>query len=682
MKNRNIVNFIFSVFIILSLSLLSKRSYSLIAIKEVLFILTTFIFFLYFIYQKKLKIFLFDIVFFLFVSFNLILLLFVKVKYFSTLYLDVLLTSTFFYILLRYFSGKFLSILLEIIGGISALYGIFLYLGVDLFNFYANTELSRTPSFFGNSNFFAGVLIVFISITIINLMKEKDLKFKVVHSIVLFLDIIAMFLTKTRAAFFGLLISFIILFYYIIKYKLLNKYFLYTLIALLILVPFFVPKDYWGRIKALKDISHGTPMFRVYTWNSTLKIIKEHPLGVGPGNFRVYYPKYKSKRIFLFEGHHNAETIHAHNDLLENATDMGIFGFFIYLLLIFLLIKIYIFYIPKLLKDKRSRSNGMILIGLYAALMGLLTDNIFSVNLKWLSSIIIFYFIIGTTFAIISKYEKPIIKLNLKPYFFLFVLLFFALFIPSIRRYKSNMILQKAIVYSKYGVQLRAKKEVNKAMKYFINAEKLYSRSLSYNKNNVIGLYFMGNQQIDIYTLNKTQENLKNAMHYYKKVQKISPNYVQIHFLKGKVYYYLKDYKKAEDEFTKYLDQDPVDPQVYNYLVEIYNKADRKKDIKNIYLRLKKEVDQDLNIKPDYYELYQIMESVYTRLSYPETEIIKKYKGLYTRINNLAGKAIVLKRLAYYYLQTDYNAGAEFFKNVKPESKRIKELKDLFKEKE
>ncbi len=682
MKNKGLINFIFSVFVILSLSLLSRSSYSIIDIKEVLFILTTFIFFLYFIYFAKLKLYYYDIFFFIFVLFNLLLFMLIKVKYFSSIYIDVLLTSTFFYILLRYYSSRFLSILLEVIGAISSLYGIMLYWGIDIFGFYANTEVNRTPSFFGNSNFFAGILIVFISITAVNLLKEKDFKYKILHFLVIFIDFIAMFLTKTRAAFVGLLISIILLIYYLIKFKLLSRFVIYSLLILLILVPFFVPKDYWGRIKALKNISKGTPMFRVYTWNSTLKIIKHHPFGIGPGNFRVYYPKYKSKRIFLFEGHHNAETIHAHNDFLENAADMGFMGFFIYLFLIFSLIKLYIFFIPKLIKKEDSKEDGYILIGLFAGLSGLLVDNIFSVNLKWLSSIIIFYFVIGATLSVISKYEKPVIELNLKPYFSLFLILALILFIPSFMRFKSNLRLQKAIIYSKMGVQLRAKKDYYKALEYFTSAEKLYRHALSLNKNNVIALYFMGNQQIDIYSLKNDPKSLQSALYYYEKVQKISPNYVQVHFLKGKVYYFLKEYKKAESEFTKYIEQDPVDPQVYNYLVEIYGKENRTAEVSRIYLRLRNEVDQDLKIKPDYYKLYQIMESVYTRLGYPKTKIIEKYKELYKNTNDLRAETIILKRLAYYYIQTDYKKGAEFFKNIKPANNKISAIKDLFKEKE
>jgi O-antigen ligase len=68
-----------------------------------------------------------------------------------------------------------------------------------------------------------------------------------------------------------------------------------------------------------KDPASGLTLTgRKLIWKSTLGMIKDHPvLGVGPGNYWLEYPHYRTPGDFF--GEH-----HAHNDLLQLAAESGI----------------------------------------------------------------------------------------------------------------------------------------------------------------------------------------------------------------------------------------------------------------------------------------------------------------------------------------------------------------------
>jgi len=68
---------------------------------------------------------------------------------------------------------------------------------------------------------------------------------------------------------------------------------------------------------------------RLYTWESTLHIIKDHPLiGIGKGNYSKLIGRYREERYPNFEFTSSA---HAHNNILQAAVDGGIFSLLVYL---------------------------------------------------------------------------------------------------------------------------------------------------------------------------------------------------------------------------------------------------------------------------------------------------------------------------------------------------------------
>ncbi len=76
---------------------------------------------------------------------------------------------------------------------------------------------------------------------------------------------------------------------------------------------------------------------RLSLWNNTIQMYKDHPIiGVGPGNWQIFFPKYglnKIDEISTRDGHTTYQR--PHNDWLWILSELGIFGLFFYLLVIF-----------------------------------------------------------------------------------------------------------------------------------------------------------------------------------------------------------------------------------------------------------------------------------------------------------------------------------------------------------
>ena len=77
---------------------------------------------------------------------------------------------------------------------------------------------------------------------------------------------------------------------------------------------------------------------RLEMWENTIDMIKDNPvLGVGLGNYKVFYPKYKKSSKFddiIFN--ETIQTKNAHNDILQLTAETGIVGIIIFASILFL----------------------------------------------------------------------------------------------------------------------------------------------------------------------------------------------------------------------------------------------------------------------------------------------------------------------------------------------------------
>lgn len=70
---------------------------------------------------------------------------------------------------------------------------------------------------------------------------------------------------------------------------------------------------------------------RLWFWDGTLRMIADHPfVGVGPGNYAYWSPRYLGEALFAYEGfrhvHNEVHTLHAHNEWFELVAETGFVG--------------------------------------------------------------------------------------------------------------------------------------------------------------------------------------------------------------------------------------------------------------------------------------------------------------------------------------------------------------------
>ena len=191
---------------------------------------------------------------------------------------------------------------------------------------------------FVNHNNFAGLIILgfFLGVGLLMALKKKGAEFRselwarwAILSIPLIVLLVSLQLSMSRSGWVALFAAgagFLVWLGLRSNRKKFRNYFAVTLLvlALGIIVSMAVGKSLiTSRLLTLgeffKDPSSGLTLTgRKMIWISTLGMIRDHPgLGIGPGNYWLEYPHYRSPGDFY--GEH-----HAHNDLLQLAAESGI----------------------------------------------------------------------------------------------------------------------------------------------------------------------------------------------------------------------------------------------------------------------------------------------------------------------------------------------------------------------
>jgi len=222
-------------------------------------------------------------------------------------------------------SGALVSII-----GISSYFGlkpniqafyIPLYGGDYLINLQVPHFQNRAGSYSMNPNNLGAYLILTSLFTLGFFDKRENfiLKNKYIYTLILFVQIICLFLTFSRGAIISLTIG-IVLFLFLNK-NLKLKYFLPIILGIVLLF-FTFSKHYLTLLKTLFDLNYFSNFERIQTWKICLNIIKDSPQGVGILNYENIYPYYLSSGLRYVS--------HAHNWILHTGLESGILGMIIF----------------------------------------------------------------------------------------------------------------------------------------------------------------------------------------------------------------------------------------------------------------------------------------------------------------------------------------------------------------
>jgi O-antigen ligase len=208
----------------------------------------------------------------------------------------------------------------------------------------------------------------------------------------------ALILTQTRGAWLGVLAGFALLTWRF------NKKWLWFGLALFALSFLAAPQEFQKRLESIGSIhlayneQHqviGASQPRLLIWISGLRIINDHPMGVGQGNIEDIYPKYR-----IDAPGNDINVPHLHDNFLQILAQNGWLGLGAYLFWIFS------FYFQALRfrssSGEAGQFNWMILCVFSSILVWGLTEYTFSHQFMN-----IHFFLIGIAVLLWEKYSGP-----------------------------------------------------------------------------------------------------------------------------------------------------------------------------------------------------------------------------------------------------------------------------------
>ena len=173
----------------------------------------------------------------------------------------------------------------------------------------------------------------------------------------------ALIFTFTRGAWIGFLIAFALFcLFFDVRWA---TYLALSPLALPVLFP-LLPSGVVNRFSSISSLGESSIRYRLYTWRGVLRLIAEHPMGIGIGRetFSRVYVRYA---VSGTEG-----VVHTHQLMLQILTEQGVAGLLILVLILGLLLLSAAWSLPRLRDGERGE-----LVAALCALVGVLVMGLF-----------------------------------------------------------------------------------------------------------------------------------------------------------------------------------------------------------------------------------------------------------------------------------------------------------------
>ncbi len=276
---------------------------------------------------------------------------------------------------------------------------------------------SRPPGTMGGPIFLGLYFLLLVFITFSFFLKEKGLKKKSFYLLASLLFIYIIFLTGSRAAYFGLFIG---LAYFILtfpkKRKLIFAFKILFLVSILLGAYGIYYLNAHNLISGRLSIKMAEDDPRFSAWIVSIQAIKDHPLlGYGPENFSIAFDKYYDPSLPFISRDWGSWYDRAHSFIFEIGVTAGIPALIIYLGLFATL-----FWQLQKIKDNpnlptrhslrrqalaggriKSESTNIIIHGIQATFFAYSAANLFSFDV--FSTYLIFFLIVAYSLSLISN---------------------------------------------------------------------------------------------------------------------------------------------------------------------------------------------------------------------------------------------------------------------------------------
>lgn len=249
----------------------------------------------------------------------------------------------------------------------------------------------------GHRNFTAEFLIVAVPISFYLALQSKKRREHIAAGIIIILEILALLLISCRSSWVALAAAFIVCCMALLtgSVQVSRKYrAILAAVFLCFAVVLTANPSTRNRLASILEPGHGTNRFRILVWNSSLEMMKTHPIrGIGFGNFEVMYPLYRSSEEIRISGP-DVFVSHAHNEYIEFALETGPFG------LIAVGWFIFLFFRQSFQNSKTHAEFAAFSLAACGSITALLTNSLFTATLHNPVPLFLSAFLIGAVFSV------------------------------------------------------------------------------------------------------------------------------------------------------------------------------------------------------------------------------------------------------------------------------------------
>lgn len=376
-------------------------------------------------------------------------------------------------------------------GVICAVYALFQYLGLDFIK-YPGIDFPdwrfRLYSTFGNPDFLANYLILIFPVGIVIYSSTGALLKKVLMLVALGIIYSALLISFSIGAFLGLLVGILLMIALFISESVRFEKFLVprtplkhlgksitVLIALLgvITVFFFVPNKFHSpsilcEAQGSSVWKHGLDN-RLIVYKSAYRMAKDRPLlGVGLGNFKLEFPKYRGDWLGQQHQYVKPELLDRErdknvlNEFLQLFAETGVFGFAWFILVVAIIFKTGVF----LYYTTGDRKRQLFILGLIGGISAFLVHSLLSFPMHVVPNAFLFWVFVGLLFTQSAQQNRTSIILYLGPVkkklvsIVVFLLAVLSCIWP-IRIYLSEVFLKKMVFSNAQGAVNKALEAAN-----------------------------------------------------------------------------------------------------------------------------------------------------------------------------------------------------------------------------
>ncbi len=343
---------------------------------------------------------------------------------------------------------------------------------------------------------------------------------------------------------------------------------------------------------------------RFYMYRNTIRMIRDNfVMGVGFGNFKYVYPRYRDRGEWALSGL-NTRVEQAHSEYLQIFSEVGIIGFLAFLWIIARIGRM----IWETVRRFDSTPHSVKGIAMSMGIVATLIHSLFDFNLQNPASGVTFWIVVGFLELVYRSKKKSSWITEPTPISFrvpskkmkgiTFLLVAIALgsgICYSVRPLIGDYYLRQGRIYSNF-------KDWETA---FLN----FKKGVKYSPYN-FDLYFHLGQTCDIL------KQYEKSVNYYRRAIELHPNFIEARNNLGAVYIRLGAIDEAIDEFKVSIEINPYHPGLHNNLGYLYAKRNLIKQALGAYHRALEldpenpEVHKNLGLLY-YYKLKDYQKAIY-----------------------------------------------------------------------